>query len=71
MAPSPLHGRPQPQILVTTAGAGAVALAALPAILLGTAAVTTGGVLTGLNLGSKIPTVPSVSYFLLICCDIF
>ena len=52
MAPSPLHAKPQ--VLVTTAGAGALALALIPAFVPGTAAATTGGLLTGLNLGGKI-----------------
>jgi ABC-type dipeptide/oligopeptide/nickel transport system permease component len=51
LAPSPLQGRPQATIVLTTAGA--TALVVIPAIALATAAATTGGLLTGINLGSK------------------
>ena len=58
MTPCPLHAKPF--ILVTAGAAGTAALAALPAIALGTAAVTTGGLLTGLNLGRKIEIVLAI-----------
>ena len=47
MTPCPLNAKP---IILVTAG---TALAALPAVALGTAAVATGGLL-GLKLGGKI-----------------
>ena len=54
MAPSPLHARPQVLVITAGAGAGALALTLIPAIVLGTAAATTGGLLAGLNLGGEM-----------------
>ena len=60
MTPCPLNAKPF--ILVTGAAAGTAALAALPAILLGTVATATGGLLTGLNLGRKIKIIMLIHF---------